>query len=111
MPNIRPVSDLRNYAEVLKEISFDEPVFLTKNGRGRYAIVDIEEYEKTKAIIKLMGKLAEAEKSAEENGWISNDEYSDEYGNLKDIPIKETREYVIKINKAIEIYKKLYYWF
>lgn len=46
MPNIRPVSDLRNYAEVLKEIAIDEPVFLTKNGRGRYAIVDIEEYEK-----------------------------------------------------------------
>ena len=74
MPNIRPVSDLRNYAEVLKEISFDEPVFLTKNGRGRYAIVDIEEYEKTKAIIKLMGKLAEAEKSVKESGWLSNDD-------------------------------------
>ena len=74
MPNIRPVSDLRNYAEVLKEISFEEPVFLTKNGRGRYAIVDIEEYEKTKAIIKLMGKLTEAEKSAKENGWLSNDD-------------------------------------
>lgn len=72
MPNIRPVSDLRNYAEVLKEISFDEPVFLTKNGRGRYAIVDIEEYEKTKALIKLMGKLTEAEKSAKENGWLSD---------------------------------------
>ncbi len=74
MPNIRPVSDLRNYAEVLKEISFDEPVFLTKNGRGRYAIVDMEEYEKTKAIIKLMGKLTEAEKSAKEDGWLSNDD-------------------------------------
>ena len=74
MPNIRPVSDLRNYAEVLKEISFDEPVFLTKNGRGRYAIVDMEEYEKTKAIIKLMGKLAEGEKSAQENGWLSGDD-------------------------------------
>ena len=74
MPNIRPVSDLRNYAEVLKEITFDEPVFLTKNGRGRYAIVDIEEYEKTKAIIKLMGKLAEGEKSAKENGWLSNND-------------------------------------
>lgn len=73
MPNIRPVSDLRNYAEVLKEISLDEPVFLTKNGRGRYAIVDIEEYEKTKAIIKLMGKLTEAEKSVKENGWVSNE--------------------------------------
>lgn len=74
MPNIRPVSDLRNYAEVLKEISFDEPVFLTKNGRGRYAIVDMEEYEKTKAIIKLMGKLSEAENSAKHNGWLSNDD-------------------------------------
>ena len=74
MPNIRPVSDLRNYAEVLKEISFDEPVFLTKNGRGRYAIVDMEEYEKTKAIIKLMGKLAEGEKSASEKGWLSDDD-------------------------------------
>ncbi len=80
MPNIRPVSDLRNYAEVLKEISFDEPVFLTKNGRGCYAIVDIEEYEKTRAIIKLMGKLFEAEKSAQENGWISSEDVSDILG-------------------------------
>ena len=80
MPNIRPVSDLRNYAEVLKEISFDEPVFLTKNGRGRYAIVDIEEYEKTKAIIKLMGKLTEAEKSVKENGWLSNDDVKADFG-------------------------------
>ena len=80
MPNIRPVSDLRNYADVLKEISFEEPVFLTKNGRGRYAIVDIEEYEKTRSIIKLMGKLAEAEKSAKENGWLSNDDVKDVFG-------------------------------
>ncbi len=80
MPNIRPVSDLRNYAEVLKEISFDEPVFLTKNGRGRYAIVDIEEYEKTKALIKLMGKLTEAEKSAKEHGWLSDDDVKSALG-------------------------------
>ena len=46
MPNIKPVSDLRNYTEVLRDISVGEPVFLTKNGRGRYAIVDMEEYEK-----------------------------------------------------------------
>ena len=46
MPNIKPVSDLRNYTEVLRDISVGEPVFLTKNGRGKYAIVDIEEYEK-----------------------------------------------------------------
>ena len=71
MPNIRPVSDLRNYTEVLREISVDSPVFLTKNGRGRYAIVAMEEYENTRATLKLMSKLAEAEKSVKENGWIT----------------------------------------
>lgn len=43
MPNIKPVSDLRNYNEVLRDISVGEPVFLTKNGRGRYVIIDMEE--------------------------------------------------------------------
>lgn len=71
MPNIKPVSDLRNYNEVLRDIAVGEPVFLTKNGRGRYAIVDIEEYEKTQATIKLMAELAKGEKSGEEKGWLS----------------------------------------
>lgn len=70
MPNIRPVSDLRNYGEVLKEISVDAPVFLTKNGRGKYAIVDMEEYERTKATIKLMSQLAKGEASVKEGGWV-----------------------------------------
>ncbi len=69
MPNIKPVSDLRNYNEVLKDIAVGEPVFLTKNGRGKYAIVDIEEFEKTKAIIKLMSELSRGEQSAKEKGW------------------------------------------
>ena len=69
MPNIKPVSDLRNYTEVLRDISVGEPVFLTKNGRGRYAIVDMEEYEKTKAIIKLMGELSKGEHAGKEKGW------------------------------------------
>ena len=41
MPKIKPISDLRNYNEVLRDVSVGEPVFLTKNGRGRYALVDI----------------------------------------------------------------------
>lgn len=69
MPNIKPVSDLRNYNEVLRDIVVGEPVFLTKNGRGRYAIVDIEEYEKTKSIVKLMSELNKGEASAKANGW------------------------------------------
>lgn len=71
MPNIKPVSDLRNYNEILRDVCVGEPVFLTKNGRGKYAIVDIEEYEKTRAALKLLGELAKGEKSAKENGWIS----------------------------------------
>ena len=34
MPNIKPVSDLRSYTEVMKDIEIVEPVFLTKNGRA-----------------------------------------------------------------------------
>lgn len=69
MPNIKPVSDLRNYTEVLRDIAVGEPVFLTKNGRGKYAIVDMDEYEKTKATLKLMSELARGEQSAKEKGW------------------------------------------
>jgi len=61
MPNIKPVSDLRNYTEVLRSCQFGEPVFLTKNGRGRYVLLDIQEYEKQQAVIKLLSKLSEAE--------------------------------------------------
>lgn len=69
MPNIKPVSDLRNYTEVLRDIAVGEPVFLTKNGRGRYAIVDMEEYEKTKAVLKLLGELAKGEQANNEQDW------------------------------------------
>lgn len=71
MPNIKPVSDLRNYNEVLRDIAFGEPVYLTKNGRGRYAIVDIEEYEELKASLKLLSQLAKGEQSGKEKGWLN----------------------------------------
>ena len=57
MPNILPVSDLRNYNEVLKNCQVGEPVFLTKNGRGRFVVMDIEDYERDKAEKKLLEKL------------------------------------------------------
>ena len=46
MPCILPVSDLRNYNEVLQNVTEDSPVFLTKNGRGCYVVIDIKEYER-----------------------------------------------------------------
>ena len=81
MPNIKPVSDLRNYNEVLKDIAVGEPVFLTKNGRGRYAIVDIEEYEKNQATIKLFSKLMEAEKAIKTgNEWLTEEQVEGDLG-------------------------------
>jgi len=80
MPKIMPVSDLRNYNEVLKIVDIGQPVFLTKNGRGRYAVVDIREYEKTQATIKLMSNLAVGEQSAQEKGWRTADEVEDALG-------------------------------
>ncbi len=74
MPNIKPVSDLRNYTEILRDIAVGEPVFLTKNGRGRYVIVDMEDYENQRAALKLLSELANAEKTAEEKGWLSEEE-------------------------------------
>lgn len=64
MPNILPVSDLRNYNEVLKSCQVGEPVFLTKNGRGRFVVMDIEDYEREIAEKKLLGKLQETEDAA-----------------------------------------------
>lgn len=81
MPNIKPVSDLRSYNEVLKDIEIGEPVFLTKNGRGKYVILDIKEYQKSQATIKLLSKLMEAEKAivtGEE--WLSEDEVRQDLG-------------------------------
>ena len=43
MPAIKPVSDLRSYNEVLSDVHEGSPVFLTKNGRGRYAILDMKD--------------------------------------------------------------------
>ena len=80
MPNIKPISDLRNYGDVLRDVSVGSPVFLTKNGRGRYAIIDIHDYEKTRATLKLMDELAKGRKSGEEQGWMSLDDVENNLG-------------------------------
>jgi prevent-host-death family protein len=70
MPNIKPISDLRNYSEVLQDVDVGAPVFLTKNGRGKYAIMDIQEYEKMQATLRLLDELARGKQSGETEGWI-----------------------------------------
>lgn len=63
MPDIRPISDLRNnFAALSQKVhSEDEPIFLTKNGVGDMVVMSIEYYEKHMAHLELYGKLKEAE--------------------------------------------------
>ena len=74
MPNIKPVSDLLDYDEVLRDVAVSEPVFLTRDGRGRYAIIDMQDYERMQATIRLFSELSKGEKSAGEDGWIHIDD-------------------------------------
>ena len=63
MPNIRPISDLRNNANEISDFCRQtrEPVYITRNGSGDMVVLRIEEYERQQALIDLYGKLAVAE--------------------------------------------------
>ena len=83
MPNIRPISDLRNYTSVLNEVSYGNRVYLTRNGYGQCVIIDIkelDELDKLKELKHLLGKLEEAEESIRMHGTISADELEKELG-------------------------------
>ena len=84
MPNIKPVSDLRNYGGVLRDVAIGRPVFLTRNGYGRYVILDIEEYqeyERMKAMRWLTDELEKGRRSGEEEGYFALEEVEKELGN------------------------------
>ena len=56
MPNIKPVSDLRNYSDVLHDVT----------------ALDMQDFEKMQATLRLMNELAKGRKSGEEKGWRNN---------------------------------------
>ena len=83
MPNIKPVSDLRNYTSVISEVGYGSRVYLTKNGHGNVALIDMRELddmEKELALYKFKYEMAIAEKSIREEGTISADELEAELG-------------------------------
>ena len=45
MPNIKPISDLRNYTTVINEVTYGNRVYLTRNGHGQCAIIDMKELD------------------------------------------------------------------
>lgn len=83
MPNIKPISDLRNYTEVLKEVDAARRVYLTRNGRGEYGILtmaEIDELDRYRAAYALFSKLQNAEKRAAIEGWIDAEDLELELG-------------------------------
>lgn len=74
MPNIKPLSDLRAYSSVLEEVTQGSPVFLTKNGRGRYAILDMRDYERYEAEQTLLSELDYGRRMAEKKEALSTDD-------------------------------------
>jgi len=68
MPTIRPSADLRNnYNEISNFCNtFNEPVFITKNGKGDLAVLSIEAYERLCGkleLFRLLDEGLEAEKA------------------------------------------------
>lgn len=61
---------------VANEIIYD----MDLNGKGRYIIMDIQDYERIMATIKLMDALESGRKSGEEQGWISLEQLKSELG-------------------------------
>jgi len=74
MPVIKPVSDLRNYPEVLKSVGEGTPVYLTKNGTGRYVLMDIGDYGRLESVLRLTYELQRGKRAGETQGWLSHDD-------------------------------------
>ncbi len=61
MTTILPISDLRNYGEVLAQVDTGHPVYLTRNGRGTYVISRIDDFDREATKEKLLNLIEEAE--------------------------------------------------
>jgi len=87
MPNIRPISDLRNNSNEISEFcrTTNEPVFITRNGVGDMVVMSIEMYKSLQAQIELYAKFVKVE--GELAGGAGND---------------EMREYVNKLRSEVK---------
>lgn len=71
MPQIRPITDLRNTNEI-SDICHakKEPVFITKNGYGDLVIMSIEAYEDMLETAEADAAIAEAEAEMGKDGQL-----------------------------------------
>jgi len=63
MPQIRPITDLRNTTEISELChARREPLFITKNGYGDLVVMSIEAYEEMIETARTDAAICEAEK-------------------------------------------------
>jgi PHD/YefM family antitoxin component YafN of YafNO toxin-antitoxin module len=75
MPQIRPITDLRNTTEISELChSKNEPIFITKNGYGDLVVMSIETYEREIALADVYKKLAVAEKQVQDGALLDGQE-------------------------------------
>jgi len=67
MPNIRPLSDLRNNTTDISNLAHSgrEPVFITKNGYADLVVMSIDTYEQSLAKLEVYDKLAQSQAEVE----------------------------------------------
>lgn len=73
MPQIRPITDLRNTTEISELCHAKrEPLFITKNGYGDLVVMSIEAYEELIETLKADTAISEAEQEFEKDGVLLN---------------------------------------
>lgn len=83
MPNIKPVSDLKNYTAIISQLSYGNRIYLTKNGQGTCALIDMKELDdldRQKALLQLMMHLNDSKISVREEGTVPLEELEAELG-------------------------------
>lgn len=69
MPQIRPITDLRNTNEISDAChAVNEPIFITKNGYGDLVVMSIETYEQIAEAHRIDDAIAEAEAEYQAQG-------------------------------------------
>ena len=69
MPQIRPITDLRNTTEISNLCHAGrEPIFITKNGYGDMVIMSMEAYDELLSIAAADAAITEAEQELAKGG-------------------------------------------
>lgn len=69
MPQIRPITDLRNTTEISNLChAGKEPIFITKNGYGDMVIMSMEAYDELLSIAAVDSAITEAETELDRGG-------------------------------------------